>query len=144
VLTLAGRLAIAQTSSNGDFKLALPEHKGQLRFVANGFKIVENSATPNGRELGIRARNDSAGISFLGFIFLVPGASPLTSAKCRDGALAQETKSDPALKLLKTSKIARSARLPVCAGHVHVPRPRVQGSWLRRDSRYLRRFGALQ
>jgi hypothetical protein len=113
VLTLAGRLAIAQTSSNGDFKLALPEHKGQLRFVANGFKIVENSATPNGRELGIRARNDSAGISFLGFIFLVPGASPLTSAKCRDGALAQETKSDPALKLLKTSKIARSAGLPV-------------------------------
>ncbi len=82
----------AQTQAIGDYRLALPDHKGQLTWSIDGFKIVENSAKPNGRELGARGRDASGQVTLLGFLFLAPEGAPMTSAKCRDAVLAQEKK----------------------------------------------------
>src|SRR5437762_1913353 len=46
--------ALAQRTSDANYKLALSEHKGQLTWSADGFKIVQSSAKGNGREVGIR------------------------------------------------------------------------------------------
>ena len=101
---------LAQTN---DYRLALPDHKGQLEWSIGGFKIVENSAKPNGREIGVRGLDASGRLTFLGFLFLVPESDPLTSAKCRDSAIAQEKKADATLKILKTDEISRPSGLPV-------------------------------
>src|SRR5437899_12641439 len=87
ILTLATFSAYAQPTAAAEFKLALPDHKGQLRWSADGFKIIETSAKPNGREIGIRGQDGSGRLTFLSFLFLVPEQAPLTSAKCREGAL---------------------------------------------------------
>jgi tetratricopeptide (TPR) repeat protein len=94
------------------FELALPAHQGQLRWRADGFKIVQSSAKPGGQEIGIRARNQSGQLTFLGFLFLVSGQSSLTGSKCRDGAM-ESLKSNPTFKVLATSGIAASNGLPV-------------------------------
>jgi tetratricopeptide (TPR) repeat protein len=104
---------IAQTQANGDYRLALPDHKGQLTWSIDGFKIIENSAKPNGRELGVRGRDASGQVTFLGFLFLAPEATPMTSAKCRDAAIAQEKKTNTTLKIVRTSEIPRPGGLPV-------------------------------
>jgi hypothetical protein len=104
----------ARTLANPGFKLALPEHSGQLRWSADGFKILENSAKPNGHEIGIRGRDGSGRLTFLGFLFLFPEQAPLTSAKCRDGVLNPEKNSNPTLKIVQSSEIARpGGSLPV-------------------------------
>jgi tetratricopeptide (TPR) repeat protein len=110
VLLLAAgcRLGVAQTPSNSDYKLALTDHKGQLSWSADGFKVTQNSAKPGGLEIGVRAADSSRRLSFLGFLFLVPEDPSLTGAKCRDGAIAQVKKSN-----LKLSKIPRSGGSPV-------------------------------
>lgn len=87
-----------------DFKLALVNHPGQLSWSADGYKVVQSSAKPNGNEIGIRGRNES-GITFLGFLFLIREQAPLTSIKCRDGAIDQEKKSNPTLKIQSTAEI---------------------------------------
>jgi tetratricopeptide (TPR) repeat protein len=92
-----------------DFELALASHAGQLSWVADGYKVVQSSAKPNGNEIGIRGNNES-GITFLGFLFLVPEQAPLTSQKCRDGALDAEKKGEPSLKIQSTSEISNSGR----------------------------------
>src|SRR5437660_245361 len=46
----------AQTPTDAGFKLVLPEHRGQLSWSAEGFKIVQYSAKPEGHEIGIRAK----------------------------------------------------------------------------------------
>ena len=105
--------AYAQTAAKAEFKLALPDHKGQLRWSANGFKIIQTSAKPNGREIGIRGQDESGRLTFLAFLFLIPEQAPLTGAKCRDGALDPEKKSNPTLKVLQSSEGARPIGLPV-------------------------------
>jgi tetratricopeptide (TPR) repeat protein len=100
-------------STDGDFKLALPDHRGQLRWSAEGFKVVQSSAKPNGREIGIRAKDESGRLALLGFLFLVPEQAPLTSAKCRDGALEPEKKANSTLKILGTSDTVRPAAAPI-------------------------------
>ena len=58
----AGRIT-AQVQSpvkDGNFTLALPDHQGQLKWNAEGFKVVQSSAKPNGKEVGVRA-NDGSG-----------------------------------------------------------------------------------
>jgi hypothetical protein len=97
----------------GDFALALPDHPGQLRWSAEGFKIVQSSAKPGGREIGIRGKDDSHRLVFLGFLFTFPDIAPLTSAKCRDGVVEPERKSNPSLKVLGTSEIAQPSGPPV-------------------------------
>jgi hypothetical protein len=105
--------AVAQTTNDGDFKLALPEHKGRLSWSADGFKIIESSAKPSGRELGIRGKDESGRLTFLGFLFLFPEQAPLTSASCRDGVMEPEKKSDANLKILGTSDSTRPGGPPV-------------------------------
>lgn len=113
VLTVAIS-AVGQTPADDtNFKLALPAHQGQLQWRAEGFKLVQSSAKPNGQELGIRGREESKKITFLGFLFLVSGQTSLTGAKCRDGALEQLKKSNSTAKILSTSEIARPNALPV-------------------------------
>ena len=99
---------VAQTQATIDYHLALPDHKGQLRWSIDGFKVVENSAKPNGRELGVRGTDASGQVTFLGFLFLAPETAPMTSAACRDAAIAQEKKGNATLKIARTSEIAGS------------------------------------
>jgi|HubBroStandDraft_5_1064220.scaffolds.fasta_scaffold46483_3 tetratricopeptide (TPR) repeat protein len=101
----------ACAASDTDFRLALVTHAGQLSWSADGYKVLESSAKPNGNEIGIRGKNGS-GITFLGFLFLVPEQAPLTGEKCRDGALKGE-KSNPSLKIQNKSEISSSGNLPV-------------------------------
>ncbi len=104
---------LAQTHVNGDYHLALPDHKGQLNWSIDGFKIIENSAKSNGRELGVRGRDAAAQMTFLGFLFLAPESAPQSSEKCRDSALTQEKKTDATLKMVRTLEISQPGRLPV-------------------------------
>jgi hypothetical protein len=108
-----GSIAFPQKPPGAGFKLVLSDHQGQLTWRADGFKIVQSSAKPNGRELGIRGQDSSGQLNFLGFLFLVPEGAPLTSAKCRDGALDLEKKGNPSLTILHTSEISRSPGLPL-------------------------------
>jgi hypothetical protein len=117
-LALAAALVASLTipgyaASDSDFKLALVDHHGQLRWSAEGFKVIESSAKPNGQEIGIRGKDESGRLTFLGFLFLFPDQAPLTSAKCRDGVLNPERKSNATLKVLGTSEITQSSSLPV-------------------------------
>jgi hypothetical protein len=101
-----------QTGHGEDSKISLPYHPGQLRWSAEGFKIIETSAKPKGVEIGLRGQNKATGAGFLGFLFLVPGQAPLSSAKCRDGALAEQ-KQNPTLKILPDSPATASGKIPV-------------------------------
>ncbi len=104
---------LAQATSNNDYRLALPDHKGQLKWSVNGFRITENSAKPNGRELGVRGSDSAGQLTFLGFLFVAPETAPMTSAKCRDAALAQDRKTNATLKITRTSEIPRQGALHV-------------------------------
>ena len=107
-----GLSVTAFAASDTAFKLALVSHAGQLSWSADGYKIIQSSAKPNGNEIGLRGKNES-GTTFLGFLFLFPERAPLTSAKCRDGVLDPEKKSNPLLKIQSTSEITSSGNLPV-------------------------------
>jgi tetratricopeptide (TPR) repeat protein len=111
-LALATFSAYSQPTAAAEFKLALPDHKGQLRWSADGFKIIQTSAKANGREIGIRGQDGSGRLTFLGFLFVVPEQAPLTSAKCREGALALDRKANPTLKILQSSETVRPGALP--------------------------------
>jgi len=114
LLAVCANSIVAQTQANGDYRLALPDHKGQLTWSLDEFKIIENSAKPNGRELGVRGRDASGQVTFLGFLFLAPEAAPMTSAKCRDAALTQEKKTNATLKVVRTLEISHpGGGLPV-------------------------------
>ena len=102
-----------QALGNAVYSFALPDHKGQISWSIPGFTIVENSAKSNGQEIGVRGRDESRQITFLGFLFLVPESAPLTSAKCRDAAITQEQKTNSTLKIVRTWEIARPGGLPV-------------------------------
>lgn len=104
----------AQTAAdNSTFKLTLPAHLGQLLWHADGFKIVESSAKPDGREIGLRGSDRSGRLMFLGFLFLVPKETSLTSARCRDRTLDVEKKDNPTLKTLVSSELAGPYNLPI-------------------------------
>lgn len=105
--------AVAQPTFDGGFRLALPEHRGQLSWSADGFKVVQSSAKPGGREIGIRGKDRSGRLAFLGFFSLFPDQAPLTSAKCRDGVLDPEKKSNKTLKVLTVSDVAQANSMPV-------------------------------
>lgn len=105
-LVVFGFSEAAQPATDGGFKLVLPEHRGQLSWSADGFKIVQYSAKPEGREIGIRGKDQSGRLTFLGFLFLVPEQAPLTNAKCRDGALEALKKGDPRLKVETAEKVS--------------------------------------
>jgi len=110
---LASCSAFPQNKTGDTFKLALPDHNGQLIWNADGFRITQSSAKPNGREIGIRGQSNSDRLAFLGFLFLAPGGDALTSTKCRDDALAEEKRSVPSLSILGTKDLDRGPGLPV-------------------------------
>jgi tetratricopeptide (TPR) repeat protein len=104
----------AQTPvKDGNFTLALPAHQGQLKWNAEGFKVVQSSAKPNGAEVGIRANDGSSQFTLLGFLFLFPEQAPMTSAKCRDGVLEPARRSNPTIKIAASTQMARSDGPPV-------------------------------
>jgi tetratricopeptide (TPR) repeat protein len=105
IILLSRFSASAQPTANGQFKIALPEHRGQLSWTAPGYQIIESSAKPKGNEIGIRGLQQSTRMAFLGFLFLVPENAPLTNAKCRDGAMVEEKK-NPTLKELTDDRMA--------------------------------------
>jgi hypothetical protein len=94
------------------FTISLPHHPGQLQWHADGFKIIETSAKSDGQEIGFRGSDGSGRLGFLAFLFLVPDQAPLSSAKCSDGALAEQ-KGNPTLRVLATSQIAGSKNIPM-------------------------------
>ena len=106
LIALTSVFAMTQSDRSGELKIALPEHRGQLSWTAPGFEIVESSAKPTGSEVGLRGVQQSTGITFLGFLFLVPEDTSLTNAKCRDGAMVQEKKSNSTVKELSDQPIA--------------------------------------
>ena len=98
---------------DGNFTLALPAHQGQLKWNADGFKVVQSSAKPNSAEVGIRAKDGSNQFTLLGFLFLFPEQAPMTSAKCRDGILEPAKRSNPTIKVAASVQMARSDGPPV-------------------------------
>jgi hypothetical protein len=113
LLTVSSVSAFAQLSEGNNFKLALGDHRGQLRWSAEGFKVIQTSAKPNGREIGVRATDEASRLTLLGFLFVVPGQAHLSSAACRDGAIEPEKKGNSTLKVLKTAEVARSGSAPI-------------------------------
>jgi hypothetical protein len=107
-----GQTPVDKQALDTGFKISLPAHPGQLQWHADGFKIIETSAKSQGQEIGVRGADGSGRLAFLGFLFLVTERAPLTSAKCRDGALGEQKK-NPKLKILGTSEIERSDNMPV-------------------------------
>lgn len=95
------------------FTLALPNHQGQLKWNAEGFKVVQSSAKPNGAEVGVRANDGSGQVSLLAFLFLFPEQAPMTSTKCRDGVLEPMKKSNPSIQIAGATEMGRSDGPPV-------------------------------
>jgi tetratricopeptide (TPR) repeat protein len=108
-------LSTASYAAGNDdaFKLALVDHPGQLSWSAQGFKIIESSAKPGGKEIGIRGQDQPGQQTFLGFLFLFPEKAPLTSAKCLDGVMGPEKQSNASLKIVGTEEINQPGSLPV-------------------------------
>jgi hypothetical protein len=107
-----GQNSGSQPALDTGFKISLPAHPGQLQWHADGFKIIEASAKSKGQEIGLRGKDGSGRLAFLGFLFLVTEQATLSSAKCRDGALGDQ-KNNPTLKVLATSQIEGSENIPI-------------------------------
>jgi len=108
-----GAMAAAQQQPSSDYRLALTEHKGQLQWHAEGFTIIQRSAKAGGREVGIRGKDSTGRLTFLGFLFLAPEGAPQSSVKCRDQVLAYDKRNVPSLRVLKTSELQPPSGLPV-------------------------------
>jgi hypothetical protein len=113
IFLLLAASATAAFAQSADYRLALPDHSGQLKWSIAGFTIVQNSAKPNGREIGVRGRDASGQVTFLGFLFLATENGPMTSSSCRDAAMAQDKKANPTLTIVGTSEVPRPAGSPV-------------------------------
>jgi hypothetical protein len=100
-------------SVDGEFLLALPIHNGRLAWAAPGFKLTQSSVKPNGNEAGLRGVNASGKLTFLGFLFLFPEESPLTSAKCLKGVIEPMRKQNSKLKMTGERDNAGSGGTPV-------------------------------
>jgi tetratricopeptide (TPR) repeat protein len=111
-ITALGESSGAQSALDAGFKLSLPAHPGQLQWHADRFKVIETSAKAKGQEIGLRGKDESGRLTFLGFLFLVPDQAPLSSAKCRDGALAEQ-KNNSTLRILPLSQIEGSENIPL-------------------------------
>jgi hypothetical protein len=104
LLLLLACVAAVPAQKGSDFTLALPNHNGQIRWTAAGFKPIEYSAKSNGNEIGVRGQDESHHLTFLGFLFLFSDQAPLTSSKCRDGVINPARKSNPLLKIVGMSE----------------------------------------
>jgi hypothetical protein len=98
---------------DGNFKLSLTAHQGQLRWRAAGYHVTQFSAKPNGDEIGLRAADESRKVTFLTFVFTVAGQRSLTSAKCKDSALEELKKSNPNATVSAAPQIHSPNELPI-------------------------------
>lgn len=84
---------------------------------SGGLQVDLRSSNPPpnqmARSSGIRGKDESGRLNFLGFLFLFPEKAPLTSAKCRDGVLEPKKNSNRTLTILKISDTAQPSNLPV-------------------------------
>lgn len=113
-LSIASSTTFAQEKPNdATFRLALPASRGQLSWRADGYTIIESSAKANGREVGLRGKDESGQLTFLGFLFRVDEPAPFSSAACKDHVLSLEKKSNPTLKITSTSEIGKRNGPPV-------------------------------
>jgi tetratricopeptide (TPR) repeat protein len=87
-VVIAFSLSASGQATPGKLSFALPEHAGTATLDQGDWKIVEMSAKPDNNEFGIRAVKGDE--HFLGFLFLWPEESPLTSETCRDRMLLAE------------------------------------------------------
>jgi tetratricopeptide (TPR) repeat protein len=106
-LFLCSTALYAQNQERSSYSIALPEHSGQLHWDAPGFEISQNSAKTNGHEIGFRGRSLKSHTGYLAFLFLNPEQAPMTSAKCRDGAMQA---------LQKTAKIIHTVETHPSSG----------------------------
>jgi len=106
-------LGMAFAQGEGEFKLVLPQHKGQLSWKASGFKAIEFSAKPNGNEIGIRGENTATHVRLLGFLFVVTDLGALTSTKCRDGALHPRKESNPNMSIVESWEETSQTGAPI-------------------------------
>jgi len=113
LIAVGSLIAAPGPAAAQSFGISLPTHNGQLKWEANGFRIVQSSAKPNDDEIGVRGKNESARWMFLGFLFTVSGQTQLTSAKCRDDAMAETKRENPSLRFLADSEIATPTEIPV-------------------------------
>jgi hypothetical protein len=110
---ITGSAPEAVRTPAGAFAIALPDHAGKLEWQAAGYQMVEASAKPDGVEIGVRGKDASGQRTFLGFLFLIPEDAPLTSAKCRDGALDDERSSGAAITPVSSAELPRPKGPPV-------------------------------
>jgi tetratricopeptide (TPR) repeat protein len=73
---LSGSPAYTQTQT-----FSLPSHPGAMVLDLDGFHITQQSAEPEGQEIGVRARDDGH-TQLLAFLFLTPEHKEQTPATC--------------------------------------------------------------
>ncbi|HLK50743.1 MAG TPA: hypothetical protein VKT49_21530 [Bryobacteraceae bacterium] len=61
--------ALLSMAAAEEYRLALPDYDGRLHWSIDEFKIIESSAKPNGREIGLRGRDSSGRPYFPRFPF---------------------------------------------------------------------------
>ena len=101
-------------TSGQSLTFALPDKPGYVQMDAPNFVISELSAKPDGREFGIRAKdNDISGAEVLGFLFIPDKPQP-TSVACRNWMLKQEvTGGIVNRKVLKSYESASDSGVPL-------------------------------
>src|SRR5689334_1990355 len=107
-------LSCAQPKDS-EFTIALPDHNGQVRWQADGFKVVQISVKVNGSEIGLRGQSADGKLTLLGFAFLFPEQAPLTSEKCLNGVVEPLKKANSALNVSGRTEIPRAGGIPVSA-----------------------------
>jgi hypothetical protein len=73
-------------------RFALPSHKGAMVLDLDGFKVTQQSAKPDGREIGVRA-HDAGQMELLTFLFLTPENKSQTASSCLAQDIAEVRKS---------------------------------------------------
>jgi hypothetical protein len=71
---------------------SLPSHKGAMVLDLNGFHVTQQSAKPDGREIGVRA-HDAEHTELLAFLFLTPDKKSQTAASCMAQDIAEGERS---------------------------------------------------
>ena len=80
---LSSQVVLAQSKP-----YALPKHNGAMLLDLDGFHITQQTAKPEGREIGVRA-HDTEHTELLAFLFLTPGNRSQTPTTCLQQDLKQ-------------------------------------------------------
>ena len=83
LLCLSCQIVLAQKKP-----FALPKHNGAMLLDLDGFHVTQQTAKPEGREIGVRA-HDAKNTELLAFLFLTPGHQSQTPSTCLQQDLTQ-------------------------------------------------------